>query len=279
MSGYGPFVVRSDQGPVAVLTLNRPERRNALGAALIDQLSDALTHVDPEPGVCAVVITGAGPTFCAGMDLKEELVGPGATPEAERSVVAEVQAIADLLTKVHNLSKPTIAALNGDALAGGAGLATACDFVIAAETACIGYPEVRRGLVAAMVLHDLVRQVGVRRARSLLLTGLPIGATEAAQWGLVNRVVPADSCLREAIALGHALLASAPIAIETTKRLLAEASGRPLDLRGDAAITAQALVSEEAQEGIRAFFEKRQPEWATRAAAGPSERGTPSDQT
>jgi methylglutaconyl-CoA hydratase len=273
MSGTGPFVVRADHGPVVVLTLNRPERRNALGAALIDELSVALSHADHEPGVRAVVITGAGSTFCAGMDLKEiDGPGPGAWPESEKSAVARVQAIADLLTQVHELGKPTIAALNGDALAGGAGLATACDFVIAAESARIGYPEVRRGLVPAMVLHDLVRQVGDRRARSLLLTGAPIEAVEAEHWGLFNRVVPPDWCVLEAIALGQALVVSAPRAIETTKRLLAEASGRPVDLRGAAAISAQASVSDEATEGIRAFLEKRPPVWQARAAAGLPEK-------
>jgi methylglutaconyl-CoA hydratase len=278
MTRNGPFVERNDQGPVVVLTLNRPDRRNALGSELIEQLSNALTHADLDTSVRAVVITGAGPSFCAGMDLKETL-GPNATPESEKSAVAQVQAIADLLTQVHQLSKPTIAALNGDALAGGAGLALASDFVIAAETVRIGYPEIRRGLVAAMVMQDLVRQVGERRARSLLLTGVPIGAAQAERWGLVNRVVPADCCLREAIALGNQLVASAPQAIETTKRLLAEASGRPLDLRGAAAITAQARVSEEAMEGVRAFLEKRPPDWEVRPPGGPSVKGSASDQT
>jgi methylglutaconyl-CoA hydratase len=174
------------------------------------------------------------------------------------------------------VSKPTIAALNGDALAGGAGLATACDFVIAAESARLGYPEVRRGLVAAMVMHDLVSQVGERRARWLLLTGMPIAAVEAERWGLVNRVVPANSCLDEAIDLGHALVGSAPRAIETTKRLIAEASGGPPDLRGAAAITAQAQVSEDAREGIRAFLEKRPTEWEASRGGGPSESSSPS---
>src|SRR4051794_11662430 len=145
-SASGSFVARADHGPVAVLTLNRPERRNALGSALIDQLSEALSRADVDPGVRAVVITGAGPVFCAGMDLKE--VAGSSTDELESATVARVQALADLMTQVHQMSKPTIAALNGDALAGGAGLATACDFVIAAETAHLGYPEVRRGLVA-----------------------------------------------------------------------------------------------------------------------------------
>jgi methylglutaconyl-CoA hydratase len=263
MSDSEAFVTRADDGPVRVLTLNRPERRNALGGVLIDQLSEALAEADVESAIRAVVITGAAPVFCAGLDLKEG-VDLDATFESERSEVAREQAIGDLLVQVHQLSKPTIAAVNGDALAGGAGLATACDFVVAAQDARIGYPEVRRGLVAAMVLHDLVRQVGERRARALLLTGVPIAAAQAEHWGLVNRVVPAAACLGEAIALGRSLAACGPQAIETTKRLIAEATGRPHDLRGAAAITAQVRISAEAQEGIRAFLERRPPAWDTR---------------
>jgi methylglutaconyl-CoA hydratase len=265
MNENAPLVTRSDHGPVCVLTLNRPERRNALGAALIDALSDALDQAEADSRIRSVVITGAAPAFCAGLDLKESREGVS-TPEAERTEVAREQAIADLLNQVHQMSKPTIAALNGDAVAGGAGLATACDFVVAAESAHLGYPEVRRGMVAAMVMHNLVRQVGERRARSLLLTGTPITAAQAEQWGLVNRVVAADACVAEAVALGRTLVGCAPRAIETTKRLIAEASGRPHDLRGAAAITAQVRISDEAQEGIRAFFERRAPEWETRAA-------------
>jgi methylglutaconyl-CoA hydratase len=264
MSENAPVLNRAEHGPVCVLTLNRPERRNALGSALIDALSDALDQAEVDFSVRSIVITGAGPAFCAGLDLKENGEA-GSTLEAERSAVAREQAIADLLNQVHHFSKPTIAALNGDALAGGAGLATACDFVIAAESAHLGYPEVRRGMVAAMVLHDLVRQVGERRARALLLTGTPIAAAEAEAWGLVNRVVATEACLDEAIALGRTLLACGPRAIETTKRLIADAIGRPHDLRGAAAITAQVRISDEAQEGIRAFLERRAPEWETRA--------------
>jgi methylglutaconyl-CoA hydratase len=263
MSNSPEFVIRSDHGPVRILTLNRPGRRNALGSELIEQLSEALGHAEVEASVRALVITGAGPVFCAGMDLKEQGES-NPFPESERVEIARAQAIADLLAQVHHFNKPTIAALNGAALAGGAGLATACDFVIAAENAQVGYPEVRRGLVAAMVLQDLVRQVGARRARWLLLTGTPISALQAEEWGLVNRVVPAAACLDEAIALGRSLLASGPRAIETVKRLIAEASGRPHDLRGAAAILAQVRVSAEAQEGIRAFLERRPPDWESR---------------
>jgi methylglutaconyl-CoA hydratase len=267
MSNSTVFVNRADHGLVRVLTLNRPERSNALGGELIDQLSDALSHAELDGAVRAVVITGTGRVFCAGMDLRD-LGEPNPSDATERSEVARAQAIADLLSQVHHFPKPTIAALNGAAVAGGAGLATACDFVIAADTAQLGYPETRRGLVPAMVLHDLVRQVGERRARALLLAGTPITADEAHEWGLVNRVVPAEACLAEAIALGRSLLGCGPRAIETTKRLIAEASGQPHDLRGGAAILAQVRVSAEAQEGIRAFLERRPPEWETRAGGG-----------
>jgi methylglutaconyl-CoA hydratase len=264
VSTSGVFVTRADHGPVAILTLDRPERRNALGTELIDQLSAALTRAEADAAIRAVVLTGAGPTFCAGMDLKEmsgQDLESESEAESESTAIARVLAMADLIAQVQHLNKPTIAALNGDALAGGAGLATACDFVVAAERAQIGYPEVRRGLVAAMVMHDLVRQVGERRARSLLLMGVPIGAAMAESWGLINRVVPADALRPEAIALGEALAACAPLAIETTKRLIDEASGRPADLRGAAAVTAQVRVSEEAREGVRAFLERRPPVW------------------
>ena len=254
------FILRFDQGPVAVLTLNRPERRNALSRALIADLSDALSQLAVERTIRAVVLTGAGSVFCAGMDLKEAVTG--ATAEAERDAVKDVQAIADVIEQIHRLPKPTIAALNGDAYAGGAGLAAACDFVVASHGSRIGYPEVRRGLVAAIVMHDLVRQVGERRARFLLLTGAPIAVAEAERWGLVNQVVANQSCLDAAIALARDLVASAPLAIEATKRLLDEASGRPGDLRGAAAITASIRVSDEAQEGMRAFLEKRPPAWS-----------------
>lgn len=255
-----PAILRNDRGSVVILTLNRPHRRNALSRDLVVELSDQLTKIEAESGTRAVVLTGADPVFCAGMDLKESLDSSG-TPESEQRAIADLQGIADLVDQLHRLSKPTIAALNGDAFAGGAGLAGACDFVIAAEQARIGYPEVRRGLVAAVVMHDLVRQVGDRRARFLLLTGEPISASEAERWGLINRVVPSQSCLTEAVGLGASLTASAPGALATTKRLLDETSGRPANLRGPAAVTAAIRVSEEAEEGMLAFLEKRQPRW------------------
>lgn len=250
------------RGPVAVVTIDRPGRRNALSVAVIAGLSDTLDRARYDPAARAVVLTGAGPSFCSGMDLKEARQAGSDDVAAERAAVAAAQALADLFVQVHDLPKPTIAALNGDALAGGAGLAMACDLVVAADSARIGYPEVKRGLVAAIVMHDLSRLVGGRRARQLLLTGEPISAAEAERWGLVNRVVPSAECLDAAIALGRSLAEAGPIALATTKRQLDEATRRPRDLRGSAAVSAAIRVSEEAAEGMAAFLEKRRPRWS-----------------
>jgi methylglutaconyl-CoA hydratase len=259
-----PLVNRADHGPVVVLTLNRPDRRNALSRALIAELGDALAQLAIEPSVRAIVLTGAGPAFCSGMDMKEA-TEPVQSGEGEQQAVDDIQAIADVIAQVHQSPKPVIAALNGDAYAGGAGLATACDFVIIAEHARIGYPEVKRGLVAAIVMRDLVAQVGARRAQALLLTGEPIGAGEAERWGLVNRVVPADRCLAEAIAIGQSLVAAGPMAVAETKTRLNGVTGLLDELRGEAAVSAAIRISPEAEEGMRAFLEKRPPRWASGA--------------
>jgi methylglutaconyl-CoA hydratase len=250
-----------NRGAVAVLTLNRPERRNALSRALLAQLRDAVDDVGVDLGVRAVVLTGAGVAFSTGMDLKEA-AEMHATAEGEYAMVAVLKEFADLLQCIHTLSKPVIAAVNGDALAGGAGLMAACDLAVAAETARVGYPEVRRGLVAAIVMHDLTRQVGDRRARQLLLTGDLISSKLAHDWGLVNTVTPPERCLDEAIRMAEGLIESGPTALATTKRLLDETEGRPPNLRGAAAISAVVRASEEAHEGISAFIEKRSPRWA-----------------
>ncbi|MFO0909513.1 MAG: enoyl-CoA hydratase-related protein [Isosphaeraceae bacterium] len=257
------LVLRDDQGPVSLITLNRPDRRNALSRSLVSQLGDHLAAVASDPAIRVVVLTGSGPVFCAGMDLKEACESGGQT-DAERLAVADLQALADLIQQVHTMPQATIAALQGDALAGGAGLAMACDLVVASSSAHIGFPEVRRGLVASVVLHDLVRLVGERRARALLLGGSPIDAATACSWGLINEVVgPGESAARDrAIALSRELCGGAPQAIATLKRLIDEATRRPRDLRGAAAISAAVRVSEEANEGMRAFLERRAPSWA-----------------
>jgi methylglutaconyl-CoA hydratase len=254
------LVKRHDVGPAAVLTLNRPDKRNALSRGLIAELDRLIERVGHDPNIRAVVLTGAGTVFCAGMDLKEAAEERGSA-EAEQHAVVTLQEYADLIQRVHTLPKPTIAALNGDALAGGAGLMAACDFAVASEQARIGYPEVLRGMVPAVVMFDLTRLIGDRRARQLLLSGGLISATIAYNWGLVNQVTTAEKCLEEAIRIGHDLAPSAPLAVAAIKRLLDETEGRPKSLRGAAAVSAAIRVSDEAQEGILSFLEKRSPRW------------------
>ena len=169
------------------------------------ELEDQLDRAGHDPKVRAVVLTGAGTVFCSGMDLKEAARERDGA-EAEQDAVATLQEYADLVQKLHTLPKPTIAAINGDALAGGAGLMTACDFAVASEAARIGYPEVLRGLVPAIVMYDLTRLIGDRRARQLLLTGELIMSTQAYDWGLVNQVTTPDRCLPEAIRVGKDMM-------------------------------------------------------------------------
>lgn len=255
------LLLRDDDGPIVTLTLNRPEKRNALSRALVAALSDELDRVAAEAGPRVVVIAGSGPSFCAGMDLKEAADDSGGA-EAEVRAIAGVQGIAHMINQIHRFPRPTIASIQGVAAAGGAGLAMACDYAVMAEDAKIGYPEVLRGLLPAIVLHDLLRQVGERRARQMLLGGEFLDAATAEHWGLVNRVV-APSDLRETVMqLARRQLAAAPLAVETTKRLIDEATGRPSDLRGAAAVSAAVRSGEEAGEGMRAFLEHRPPNWA-----------------
>ena len=254
------LIQREDRGSVTILTLNRPDQRNALSWALVAGLRDALERVKVDERIRVVILTGVGTTFSSGMDLKEAAAAD--SPESERDTIAILEQFADVLQYLHTLPKPTIAAVNGDALAGGAGLVAACDLAVAASSARIGYPEVKRGLAPSIIMHDLSRQIGDRRARHLLLSGEPISAQVAMDWGMVNVVTAAESCLSEAVRLAHALATSAPEAIASTKRLLDEAVARPHDLRGAAAVSAAVWVSDEAREGIRAFVEKRPPAWA-----------------
>lgn len=255
-----PLILTKRYGSTQVISLNRPEKRNALSRALLASLSDSIGHASSDTSLRSLVLTNNGPTFCAGMDLSEA-GDPRASEEAERNSVRDMQAIADVMDQIHNCPLPTIAAVCGDALAGGAGLALACDFVLMADTARIGFPEVRRGLVAAIVLHDLVRHVGDRRSRDLLLTGRTIRAEQAKDWGLINSVVAAEDCFKEALSFAESLLNTAPIAVKTTKKLLDEASGMPIDLRGAAAVSAAIRVGDEAREGMAAFVEKRRTSW------------------
>jgi methylglutaconyl-CoA hydratase len=254
------LVIYEPKPPAVVLTLNRPDKRNALNRQLITELSAAFDHAVKDPACRVVIVTGAGPAFCAGMDLAELLETLDQPNEAE-IVQQDAQRLSQLLDKMFQCPKPTIAAVNGAALAGGAGLVTACDLALAVPDAKFGYPEARRGLVAAMVMPHLLRHVGERAARDLLLRCELIDAMAAWRIGLINEVVTGD-LLTAALDWARSIALSGPQALATTKALLARFAG-PEDVRAEMARgSAFARLTVECKEGLRAFLEKRSPPWA-----------------
>jgi enoyl-CoA hydratase len=217
-------LLTEDKGAVRILTLNRPEKRNALDTALSRALLEALRAADGEDGVRCVVLTGAGPGFCAGADLSEfkGLRDPKA---------AETRA--DLTMQLHlafsKMVTPVVTAINGAAMGGGAGLAIAGDLAVMAASAKLGYPETKHGIVAAIVMANLVRQIGRKAAFELVALGEPIDAKRALELGMVNRVVPGTKLMSEARALAEQVAAVGRQAMAQTKRLFHEVADLPLD--------------------------------------------------
>jgi len=262
------------RAPAVVITLNRPDKRNALSRALIQALKDAFERAKDDAAARCVILTGAGPAFCAGMDLAElaETLTPHPSPSppggeggvrglAETAVWDDARRLMGLYDSIYSLPKPTIAAVNGAAVAGGAGLVTVCDLALAVPAAVFGYPEVRRGLVAAMVMPHLLRHVGERCARHLLLTGELIDAAEACRLGLINRVVPAEQLLEKAMEWARSLADGGPNALAMTKSLLQRFSRQALSVEETARASAAPRLSEECQQGLRAFFAKQPNPW------------------
>ena len=247
-------------GGVLTITLNRPEKRNALNATMIEDLTRALEGAANNVACGVVLLTGAGEAFCAGMDLAHLEALAAKTPEEHR---ADTEQIARLLRTLYDLPKPTIAAVNGAAIAGGMGLATVCDFTLAVPEAKFGYTEVRIGFIPAIVSAFLREQAGDKRARDLLLTGRLIPAEEALEMGLITRVVAAPELMRESRALAGKLLQNSLQAMAATKRLLSGHARARLDAEINAAIAAnvEARATEDFKEGVRAFLEKRKPDW------------------
>ncbi len=259
------LVLWETRGCTTVVTLNRADRRNALSRALIAALTETFARLRADPAVRCVVLTGAGSVFCAGMDLAE-LQESMARPGEQSPVWDDALKLAALYDLIYTSPKPTIAAVNGAAVAGGAGLVTVCDLAVSVPEAKFGYPEVRRGLVAALVLPHLLRHVGERTARYLLLTGDVIDATEACRVGLVNAVVPAGELLDRALAWGRAIAEGGPNALTLTKDLLHRFSHQALALEEAAKASAAPRLTAECQQGLEAFFAKRPVPWApTRA--------------
>jgi enoyl-CoA hydratase len=221
-----PDLLIADDGAVRVLTMNRPDKRNALNLALSEALLEALQTADSLPAVRAIVLTGAGPAFCAGADLTE-------FADLTTANAALVERRAELTMKVHgafsHLTKPVVTAVNGAAMGGGAGLALAGDLAVMATTAKLGYPEVKHGIVAAVVMANLVRHAGRKAAFELLAVGEPIDAARALALGLVNRVVPPGGLMDEALKLARAMAAVAPQAMGATKSLFYRVAELPFD--------------------------------------------------
>jgi enoyl-CoA hydratase/carnithine racemase len=203
-------------GAVRVLTMNRPEKLNALNHALSQGLYDALWAAEADEAVAAVVLTGAGRAFCAGADIAEF---SSLVPEDPRAVTGRADLTMGLHLAFSKLSKPVIAAVRGYAMGGGCGLALACDLVVASETAKFGYPEVKRGIVGAVVTPNLIRQVGRKAAFELLALGEPVGADKALALGMINRVVPDDRLGDEALAIATTIAGMSRDAMAATKRL------------------------------------------------------------
>ncbi|HZZ77109.1 MAG TPA: enoyl-CoA hydratase-related protein [Gemmataceae bacterium] len=246
---------------VARLTLDRADKRNALSRSLIDAIGAAFTRAGEDASVRCIVLTAAGSVFCAGMDLAE-LQQSLTIPVESTPVWDDAIRLATVYDLIYALPKPTIAAVQGAAVAGGAGLVTVCDLAVGAPEAKFGYPEVRRGLVAAMVMPHLLRHVGERMARYLLLSGELIGAAEAAQAGLINEVTPADRLLERATALARACAEGGPNALATTKAHLHQFSRQAISVEEAAKASAGPRLTEECQQGLRAFFAKQPAPWA-----------------
>jgi methylglutaconyl-CoA hydratase len=249
-------------GGLAIVTLNRPEKRNAISYELIDELLRALSEIEASPAQ-VVILTGAGKAFCSGMDL-DNLRAITRRTEAEN--LADSQMMARLFRSLYEFPKVTISAVNGPAIAGGCGLATLCDFTLASTEAKFGYTEVRIGFIPAIVSTFLLRQVGEKHARDLLLTGRIIGAEEALRMGLANEMVAPDKLLQRAEELVASLLQNSPASLLATKRLLRKYSSAELDQQIAAAVGENARIRGTAdfREGIASFLEKRAPRWSGR---------------
>jgi methylglutaconyl-CoA hydratase len=248
-------VLYAVEGPVALVTLNRPEKRNALNDALVRGLKDALRDADSDESVRAVLVNGAGADFCSGADLS------ALRKISESSIVEnleDAQSLMELFALIRRVRVPVVAAVRGRALAGGCGLATACDLVLASASARFGYPEVKIGFVPAMVMAILRRNVSEKRAFELVTRGAEIGAREAERLGLVNHVFEDEAFETEVESYVAGFEKVSRSAVMLTKRLLYHMDGMTFDaaLQSGADLNAIARMTEDCQQGIAKFLKK-----------------------
>ena len=246
-------------GEIGTITLNRPDKRNAISPAMIDDLLDALDEAERGPAR-VVILTGAGKAFCAGMDLEalRELAS-----QTHEQHVADAERMGKMFHRVYSFPKPLIAAVNGAAIAGGTGLATLADFTLAVPEAKFGYTEARIGFLPAVVSVFLLRQVGEKITRELLLTGKIFDAAEAHRLGLVTQLVPQEKLMETARELAQSLIASSPTSLRLTKRIILRWNEKEIERDLAIAIRESAEIRRTAdfREGLASFLEKRKPEW------------------
>jgi len=247
-------------GDIAMITLSRPEKRNAISPEMIAEILSAFDEVETSPAR-VLILTGAGKAFCSGMDLEALKAFASQSPVEQRE---DADRLARFFLRIWSFPKPTIAAVNGPAIAGGCGIATLCDFTLAVPEAKFGYPEVRIGFLPAVVSIFLVRQIGEKRARDLLLSGKIIDATEAHRLGLITQVVPAKELMIAAQILAANLLECSPSSLRMTKKLLCDFAAPEIDRELELAKSESARIRsmDDFQEGLSSFFEKRRPRWS-----------------
>ena len=245
---------------IATITFNRPAKRNALSFQMAEEILSALDEVDKSDAL-VVILTGAGKAFCAGLDLDElkSLIGKSHAENVEDS-----RRMVRIFRRIYDFPKPTIAAVNGAAIAGGTGLATMCDFTLAVPEAKFGYTEVRIGFVPAIVSSILVWQVGHKIARDLLLSGRIFAAAEAHRFGLANEIVPAEGLMARARGLAVQLMENSPSSVRGTKKLINGFITNTLDQQIEDAVEQNAGIRQTAdfREGVTSFLEKRKPRWS-----------------
>jgi methylglutaconyl-CoA hydratase len=255
-----PTLQLAFEAGAATITLNRPDKRNAISFELIDDLLRAFDEVASSEAL-VLILTGAGKAFSSGMDLDNlnALIGRSSEQNLKDS-----ETMVRLFRSLYQFPKPTIAAVNGAAIAGGTGLALLCDFTLAAPEAKFGYTEVRIGFVPAIVSTFLLRQVGEKQARDLLLTGRIFGAEEALHLGLIKEIVAPEALMARARELARLLMENSPASLRATKKLLSAHAGAELDAQIEAAIRENAAIrtSADFREGITSFLEKRKPVWS-----------------
>ena len=253
-------ILLTESGGIATLTFNRPEKRNAVSYELIGEMLLALAEAERSDAE-VLIITGAGKAFCSGMDLDNLRA---ITSRSAEQIRADSETMAKLFRTIYQFPKPTIAAVNGAAMGGGCGIATLCDFTVAADEAKFGYTEVKIGFLPAIVSTFLVLQVGEKRARNLLLTGRVFSAEEAKHLGIVTDVVPGARLMQMARELAETLMLSSPASLRATKRLLSAFNKDELDRRLAMAVEENARIrsTNDFREGITAFLEKRKPRWS-----------------